>query len=242
MATSGGHTRGFTVSLLINGTSRASCLIGSGGSSQTICTIAGSWTVNSGDTIALAIQQTAGTAFSLSSSASASASETLTATTHYVSLATSCAGINVTDCDDATVPTPGGSLTTASLTFGNNVPAGDTFTVTLYRNDTSTGLSCTIAATKNNCAVSGTPRAVNANDTLELQVTRNGRICNVHDDCDDQHSCDRHIRRVDARGALGYDDAGRRSDRPALRHGADRFRGRKRAWACRARQLDCDRG
>ena len=176
--TSGGTARRqvFTVKLLINdnpASGNSTCTIGSTGRSgtgSTTCTISGTWNVNAGAKISLSVQLTNGNG-TLSSTAFASATENVAATTHYVSLASSCISTTVTDCHDAAVQAPGGALTSASLTFGSNVPAGDTFTVTLLKNDNSSGLSCPITATHNNCTITGT-LSFAANDNMELQVTR----------------------------------------------------------------------
>ena len=62
-----------------------------------------------------------------------------------------------------------GTLTSASLTFGTNVPAGDSFTATLFQNGAATGSTCTIAAGTKTCSIAG-GLALTASDKLELQV------------------------------------------------------------------------
>ena len=168
--------RTYNVTLQINGANapaaggNATCPVNAGGNS---CTISGNWTVNTGDKIALAVQKTSGGSGSTTSAATDSATVTSGSNTAYVSLASSCVNTSATVCDDATVPAPGGSFTSANLTFGAPVPAGDSFTVTLYQNDASTGLTCTITATHTGCTnpITGT-LALATGDSLELQVTR----------------------------------------------------------------------
>ena len=52
--------------------------------------------------------------------------------TNYVSLSTACVATVIATCNVTTIASTG-PLTNASLTLGANVPAGNSFTVTLIR-------------------------------------------------------------------------------------------------------------
>ena len=241
-ATAPGFTRTFTVTLEINGVpapaagGTATCPIG-GFAGTSSCTISGTWTVNAGDKIALAVQLTGGTT-SLTSAATDSATLTSGSNTNYVSLASQCVNTSATVCDDETVPSPGGSFTSANLTFGLPVPAGDTFTVTLFRNDTSTGLTCPITATHTSCTtpITGT-LALATGDTLELQVTHTGTAALT---TTATTTVSPPARRDGPHGSAGDDRAAERGGRAPVRHRRDGIRGGERPRRDRE-QRDRDR-
>jgi len=166
----------FTVSLLVDDavptTGSPTCKIGTTTTSgATTCTIAGSWAVSGGtSTMSLKVVESSGTT-PLSSKGSATAS--YTGDIDYVSLSSACASVSASVCDVATVASPGGTLTAASLTLGANVPTGDTSTVALLQNGAASGSSCTIAATKNTCSIAAS-LALSTGDNLELEVTTAG--------------------------------------------------------------------
>ena len=155
----------YTVTLLINDTNPVgtpTCTIGVGAKT---CTIAGNWPVAQGGKISLSVRRTGGSG-TLTTTATSAATET----TSYVSLSTTCSNTAST-CSVTTVPSPGGSFASGTLTFSAAVPTGDTFTVTLLQNGTPTTTTCTIAAAAKTCTLPG-GLALATGDQLELQVTR----------------------------------------------------------------------
>ena len=142
-----------------------SCTINTG-STGCATPISGNWVVDAGDTVSLSVVQASGTG---STTSTANASVTLIPA-HYVSLASSCASTSPSACDDATV-TSAGTLTSAGITLAGNVPAGNSYTVTVFKNGAPTGSTCTVAASTNSCTISG-GLAVAATDTLEVSVRR----------------------------------------------------------------------
>ena len=161
----------FTVTLMVNGAATAStCTIAAGASS---CTIAGGLALAAGSTVELRIVHTGSTG--LVTTATTALNELVTTTaagadTNYVSLSTACVNTAVAPCNVATI-TIAGTLTNSSFTFGASVPAGDSFTVTLFRNAAATASACTIAAGASSCTIAG-GLALAANDKVELRVVK----------------------------------------------------------------------
>ncbi len=183
-----GATQAYSVNLLKNGASVASCTVAGGTNG---CTMSGlAVAVNgSSDTVVLRVAQTAG-ATSFTGTATTTAVESVTTNTNFagsapnttfgtatefVSLSTSCANTNVATCDDANVAAAG-TITSATLTFNRNVTSAST--LTLYRNGVSTGSTCPIAAGSSTCTISPS-LAVAVNDKLELGVARSSGSQNL---------------------------------------------------------------
>ena len=170
-----GNNQSYTISLLKNhvtATPLGTCNIGANDSTPT-CSISG--TVGASDTVEFSVART-GTS-SLNSAVTTSVTETPTFTagndTNYVSLATSCVSPNPTPtCNDATLAAAG-TLTSATLTLGAAVPTGDSFTVTLYSNGSSTGSTCPITAGQTSCSVTPTGGAIAAGP-VEMRISRSG--------------------------------------------------------------------
>ena len=161
---------GYTVTLLdgANGTttSTLNCTIGSKGQG---CTVSGgSVSVAATDKIQLSVVYTGTAGDSTTDTATDSATEQISAVTPYVSLSTACSSASVATCDVTSAPATG-TLTSASLTFGSNVPAGDTFTVTFFQSGAATASTCTIAAGTKTCSIAG-GLALTSGNKLELQV------------------------------------------------------------------------
>ena len=133
-------------------------------------------TVAAGDTIELRVQRTGGTG-TLKTTVVATTNASETSTVKYVSLSTQCISATSSTCNVTTVPSPGGTLTSANLTLGAVVPTGDTYTVTLYKNGASTGLTCAITQGRSSCqtAIGGTLSFASAGtDKVELEIERTG--------------------------------------------------------------------
>ena len=162
----------YTATLMLNpagsGGTAATTLTCSIASNQSGCTASGGTVaVGIGDTIELQIIKNSGTSVNVAATTS-SAVET---GSQFVSLSPpACASTSASTCDVTSVTDPG-TVTSAGLTFGANVPSGDTFTVTLYQNGAATGSTCTIAAGSNSCTMSPS-LTVAANDLLELGAAR----------------------------------------------------------------------
>ena len=147
-------------------TSTLNCTIGSKGQG---CTVSGgSVSVAATDKIQLSVVYTGTAGDSTTDTATDSATEQISAVTPYVSLSTACSSASVATCDVTSAPATG-TLTSASLTFGSNVPAGDTFTVTFFQSGAATASTCTIAAGTKTCSIAG-GLALTSGNKLELQV------------------------------------------------------------------------
>ena len=165
-----GATSSYSVTLYKNGaTTGSTCTIGN---SQQSCTISGLNVAVNGttNTIVLVVTRTSGTGTSFTGTGTGSVTEGTGSITNYVSLASSCSSTSSATRDDATVASAG-TLSSATLTFGANVPVGDTFTVTLFQDGAASGSSCPIAAGSKTCTIAG-GLALAMSDKIELQVTR----------------------------------------------------------------------
>ncbi|MFI5167828.1 MAG: beta strand repeat-containing protein [Thermoanaerobaculales bacterium] len=90
-------------------------------------------------------------------------------TTEYVSLSTACVSTNVNTCNVTTISTAG-TVATATFTFGTVIGGTTTYSVTLYRNGSSTGLGCSVPNWGTGCTIYA-DQSVSASDTIELAVT-----------------------------------------------------------------------
>ncbi len=178
----------YTVNLLKNGGSVASCTVASGASG---CPMSGlSVAVNgTSDTLVLQVTQAGGTT-GFSGTVTTAAVEAITTPTNfsagptastafgtgteYVSLgAPTCVSATVATCDTATVAAAG-TITSWTLTLSANVTGnGQSYTVTFYKNGSATtpASTCNIPKNSNSCTI--TPSiAVAAGDVLELAIAR----------------------------------------------------------------------
>ena len=157
----------YTVTLMVNGSaSTLNCTVGT--SSKT-CTPGGSSVaVNSGDKLQLRVVEGGSAPTANTSTATTSATEQVN---QYVSLSANCSSTAVAGCN--TTLASAGSVSGATFTFGSAVPTGDTFTVTMVKNQVNTAATCTITAGNTSCTI-GTATAVAANDKVELLVAQTG--------------------------------------------------------------------
>jgi hypothetical protein len=156
----------YTVTLLVGTTAPPTTLTCTVANKTTGCTISGSVPVTAGQTIQLSVLYNGNTV--TTDTATASVTEQAAPVTPYISLSTACSSASVATCDVTSAPAAG-TLSSASLSFGTNVPAGDSFTVTLLQNGAATSSTCTIAAGTKTCSLPA-GLALAANDKLELQV------------------------------------------------------------------------
>src|SRR5262249_30242529 len=143
----------------------AACQL-TGDGSATGCTIAYNTPVAAGDTFQLRVHRSSFT--SVTASTDQTATETTTGSeTNYVSLSTSCVSAAVATCDPATVASAG-TVASAKLTFADDVPSGNSYTVTLMRNRNPTTSTCSVTGGGSSCAIPG-GLVLGIGDTLELR-------------------------------------------------------------------------
>src|SRR5262249_51716566 len=144
----------YTITLYKGTTSTGSNCTITGNGTTTGCTITYNTAVAAGNTFQLLVHRTS---FGNSVQATTTQTATVTSTgsdTTYASLSTACVSTVLAPCNVTNIPTAG-TLANAKLTFGANVPAANSFTVTLMLNGAATASNCTIAAGNNSCTIAG---------------------------------------------------------------------------------------
>jgi hypothetical protein len=158
----------YAVTLYKSGASTGlGCTIAAGSSA---CTIAADVSVNGSEAVALAVTKTAGVTHVAAGTATATNDTGWGTSTWFTSVSASCRSQNAATC--ATTPAAG-TITGASYSFASAIAAGASYTVTLYKNGTSTGSSCIVAAGQSRCSMSGLSVAVNgSSDKIVLGVQK----------------------------------------------------------------------
>jgi hypothetical protein len=118
------------------------------------------------------VTRTAGTSYT----GTATASATLTQSTSwsggnwYTSVSANCHSQTSGSC---TTTPAAGTITSASFSFASAIASNASYSITLYKNGSSTGSSCTIGNSQTGCTISGLNVSVNGtSDTIVLAINR----------------------------------------------------------------------
>jgi len=87
----------------------------------------------------------------------------------YTSISANCSSQTSGNCNSTPAA---GTIADASFSFGSAIGSGSSYSVTLYKNGASAGVSCNIAAGQPSCTISGANVSVNGSDTVVLVVNR----------------------------------------------------------------------